>query len=402
MAVFAYTATDDGRAATRGILIADTPRQARDLLRARGLTIQRLAPEEGRRIRRLPLRRRRRVAPVARFAGELSMLLGAGIPLLEAIDAIARESHGSFRAALAVLRDRVTAGASLAGAMAEQPALFDDLTVAIVDVGEQAGSLESVLARLAGFMERSLAFKNRVATALAYPCFVLIMAVSVAVGLMTFVMPKLLEGLGDTPGGPGLPLITQIVKGASDLLVQRWWAIISVIAVAAGLLALILRSDAGLARWHRWQLRIPIVGEIIRRQTVSRIAVIVATLMGSGVVFLRALHIARRATGNSVFRDALAECETAVAAGKDISMALNDTGVFGPVVVRVFSVGQQSGRLEEMLEKLAADYDRQVALAADRLTALLEPVLVLMLVGLVGVIALATVLPLMEAADVLQ
>jgi type IV pilus assembly protein PilC len=149
-------------------------------------------------------------------------------------------------------------------------------------------------------------------------------------------------------------------------------------------------------------LKIPIVGEIIRRQTVSRIAVVIATLMSSGVVFLRALRIAQRGTSNEVFREALGRCETAGAAGRDISSALDDTGVFGPVVVRVFSVGQQSGRLEEMLEKLAADYDRQVALAADRLTALLEPVLVLFLVGLVGMIALATVLPLMEAADVLQ
>ncbi|MGA2230829.1 MAG: type II secretion system F family protein [Tepidisphaeraceae bacterium] len=400
MAVFDYNAVDTAQAPNRGILVADTPRQARDLLRARGLTIQRLDAQEGQREGRLTIGRRRHVQRVARFAGELSMLIGAGIPLLEAIDAIARENHGAFSASLAVLRDRITAGSSLADAMAEQPALFDDLTVAIVDVGEQAGSLEIALARLAGFMERSLAFKNRLATALAYPSFVLVMAVSVAVGLMTFVMPKLLEGL--TESGQQLPAITVVVKAASDLLVTRWWAILAVIAAGGAALAAILRSPVGRVQWDRVLLKIPIVGEIIRRQTVSRIAVVIATLMSSGVVFLRALRIAQRGTSNSVFRDALGRCETAVAAGRDISSALDDTGVFGPVVVRVFSVGQQSGRLEEMLEKLAADYDRQVALAADRLTALLEPVLVLLLVGLVGMIALATVLPLMEAADVLQ
>jgi general secretion pathway protein F len=400
MAVFAYTAVDDAQAPTRGILTADTPRQARDLLRARGLTIQRLAPQTGRTTGRLSIGRRRHVAQVARFAGELSMLLGSGIPLLEAIDAIARESRGSFRTALAVLRDRVTAGASLAGAMSEQPALFDEMTVAIVDVGEQSGSLEIVLARLGGFMERSLAFKNRLATALAYPCFVLVMALTVAVGLMTFVMPKLLEGISDS--GQPLPMITVIVKGASDLLIQRGWVILAAAAVLLGALMIILRSTAGRSRWHQLQLRIPIVGQIIRRQTMGRIAIIIATLTGGGVVFLKALNIAQRSTKNLVFRNALAQCETAVAAGRDISSALDATGAFGPVVVRVFSVGQQSGRLEEMLEKLAADYDRQVALAADRLTALLEPVLVLLLVGLVGMIALATVLPLMEAADVLQ
>jgi type II secretory pathway component PulF len=400
MAVFDYTAVDGAQSPSRGILVADTPRQARDLLRARGLTIQRLAAQKGNDRRRVTLGRRRHVQRVARFAGELSMLIGAGIPLLEAIDAIARENHGAFRSALAVLRDRVMAGASLADAMAEQPALFDDLTVAIVDVGEQAGSLEIALARLAGFMERSLAFKNRLATALAYPCFVLVMAVSVAVGLMTFVMPKLLDGL--TESGQQLPLITVIVKAASDLLVTRWWAILGGLIVAGAIFAAVLRSPLGRARWDRLLLKIPIVGEIIRRQAVARIAVVIATLMSSGVVFLRALRIAQRGTSSAVFRTALERCEAAVAAGRDISSALDDTGAFGPVVVRVFSVGQQSGRLEEMLEKLAADYDRQVAVAADRLTALLEPALVLLLVGLVGMIALATVLPLMEAADVLQ
>jgi type II secretory pathway component PulF len=260
--------------------------------------------------------------------------------------------------------------------------------------------LEIVLARLGGFMERSLAFKNRLATALAYPCFVLVMALTVAVGLMTFVMPKLLEGISDS--GQPLPMITVIVKGASDLLIQRGWVIVAAAAVLLGVLMIILRGTAGRSRWHQLQLKIPIIGQIIRRQTVGRIAVIIATLTGGGVVFLKALNIAHRSTKNLVFRDALAQCETAVAAGRDISSALDATGAFGPVVVRVFSVGQQSGRLEEMLEKLAADYDRQVALAADRLTALLEPVLVLLLVGLVGLIALATVLPLMEAADVLQ
>jgi len=399
MGVYSYIALDGASTPTRGILVADTPRQARDALRARGLTIQRILPQAAAAGRPGRFRKRHRERLVL-FVRDLSMLLGSGIPLLDAIDTISQQHHGPFRAGLALLRDDVASGASLAEAMRRQPALFDDLAAAVVEVGEQSGSLDVVLGKLAEFNERSLQFKNRLVTALAYPCFVFIMAVSVAVGLMTFVIPKLLDSISDS--GRELPLPTRIVKAASDLLVERWWIFVILLVIAVVAVTAILRSARGRLAWHRLQLRIPLVGSLIRKQAIARISVVMSTLMGSGITFVKALNIARRGTPNLVMRDALERCETAIVGGRDIASALAATGAFPPVVVQVFAVGQQSGRLEEMLEKLAVDYDRQVALASDRLTALLEPALVLMLVGLVALIALATVLPLMEAADVVQ
>ncbi len=398
MAVFAYKAIDPTRSAVRGVIAADGPRQARHTLRERGLMVQEVVPSGG--TSRGPGRwfAYRHRAEVAAIIRELSTLLGAGIPLLEALDTISRQHHGSLLTTLTTLRDRVASGASLADAMRDQPALFDDLSVNVVEVGEQAGSLDVVLDRLGEFKERSLRFKNKVATALAYPVFVLVMALSVAVGLMTLVIPKLLETLVES--GRPLPLATQVVKGASDLLLHRWWALLGAAALVAACVALPLRRPAWRLRWHRAQLRIPVLGPMIRKQEIARVAAVIATMMKSGITFLRAVEIARRGVRNLAVSDALARCEAAVSAGRDISTALESTGIFPPVVVQVFSVGQQSGRLEEMLERLAADYDQQVSLASDRLTAVLEPLLILMLVGVVALIAFATILPLLEAADV--
>jgi type II secretory pathway component PulF len=190
------------------------------------------------------------------------------------------------------------------------------------------------------------------------------------------------------------------VKHASDFLVHRWWILlIAFVAVVAGIRVL-LRTPRGRYAWHRAQLRIPVLGDLIRKQAIVRLSVVLSTLLRSGLVFVQSLQIARRTTTNLILAGALQRCEEAVQTGRDIGQALQDTGAFPPVMVRMFAVGQQSGRLEEMLDRLAADYDRQVNTAAQRLTALLEPLLILILVLLGGFIGVATILPLLEAADV--
>lgn len=398
MAVFAYKATDPAAARVRGVLVADSPRQARDALRARGLTIHEVVAQSGGAGNGRVRTSSRKAAKVAPFTRELAMLLGAGIPLLDAVDTIARQHRGDFHASLAMLRDRVAAGGGLADAMREQPALFDDMCVSVTEVGEASGSLELVLAQLADFKERSLRIKNRVATALAYPVFVLTMALGVGVGLMTLVIPKLLDSLVES--GRPLPWPTRVVKAASDVLVDRWWILLAVLILVVFTIGAVLRTPAGKLRWHQLQLRLPIFGSMICKQAISRVCVVIATMMKSGVVFVRAIQIAQRSTSNLAIRKALRRCEIAIGAGQDISQAMESTGAFPPVVVQIFAVGQQSGRLEEMLERLAADYDQQVATASERMTAMLEPILVLFLVGLIGLIACATILPLLEAADV--
>jgi type II secretory pathway component PulF len=397
MAVFTYSAVDAAASPMTGTVVADTPRQARDALRARGLTIQSVAedratvPAAG---ARGNARQARKLVP---FVRDLSTLLGVGVPVLDALDTIARQHRGPFRSCVLGLRDRVSGGASLSEAMRDQPAAFDELCVSLVEVGENAGTLDSVLDRLAAFKERSAGLRNRLGTALIYPGVVLVMAVVTSVCLMTFVVPNLLATLTDA--GRPLPWPTRVVKGASDVLVHRWWLLLAVVAVGTMAGATVLRTEWGRLALHRLVLRIPVVGGLARKQAVVRVAVVMSALLKSGVVFVHALRFAADATDNLVLKDALRRCDAAVTGGQDIGQALDATGAFPPLVVQVFAVGQQSGRLEEMLDRLAADYDAQLLLASQRLTAALEPVLILLLVAMVGFIGFATVLPLMEAAN---
>lgn len=405
MPLYAYKAVHaggHGSQAVSGTLTADTPRQARDTLRARGYTVQQVREQQdgaslGRFGFRLPGRSHQ--ARTLIFIGELSTLLGAGIPLLDAMDTILKQSRGGWRDAALRLRDRIASGIGLADAMREQPRVFDELTLTITEVGENSGTLDVVLGQLAKFKEQSLQFKGRVANALVYPCIVLLLGVGVSIFLMTFVLPNMLNALIEADRE--LPWVTRLVKGCSDFLIYRWWL---VALSAAGILLLLGAASQSIGcryYWHKMQLRLPVLGLLIRKQAIARVAMVIATLLRTGVEFVRAIQIAQRTTTNLAIRQALRQCEAAVRAGQDIADGLEDTGVFPPTVLQIFSVGQQSGNLETMLDRLADDYDQQVALASQRVGAVLEPFLILIMVFMVGAILFATILPILETANVL-
>lgn len=404
MAVYAYTAigASTGRAAPiRGTITADSPRQARDQLRAQGLSVREVVEQKPGRgstfVEKYLVGRQ--VGKVTGLFQEMATLLAAGIPLLEALDTITRQHTGRFRQSILLLRDHVAAGGGLAEGMALQPVLFDDIARNIVEVGENAGTLDTSLARLVEFRRRSATLKNRVTSALIYPAIVLSAGVMVSIFLMTFVVPNLLTVLEDS--GKPLPFATVVIKAVSDVLVNDWWIILlAIFSLLAGLSAA-LRSERGATIWHRLQLKIPLIGDLVRKQSIARMSMVMATLLKSDVTFVRAIKIAQRTVRNIVLRDALVRCEEAVYAGRDISVALEKTQAFPPLVIQVFAVGQASGRLEEMLENLAEDYDTQVDITSSRLTAMLEPLMMVLLAISVGFIAFATIMPILEAGDVL-
>ncbi|NNE00377.1 MAG: type II secretion system F family protein [Pirellulaceae bacterium] len=402
MAVFAYSGINEQRLPTKGTVAAETPRQARDLLRARGVRVQDLKPcASAQRVglfSRLMMARARQ--QWATSVHELAMLLHAGIPLLEAIDTIAMQSRGSFRMAMLNLRDRVAAGSSLAEAMSLQSELFDAASIHLVEVGENSGTLEHVLTTLAEFKQRMQQVKDEVFTALMYPVFLIVFGTAAALFLMTSVMPPLLENLQETLDT--LPWPTQIVKAFSDLLMTYGWLLALIAITGLVSLTLVMRTDAGRRLFHRWFLRLPIIGPMAVKQGVSRIAMIVGTLTRSGVVLTKAVDLAAKSTNNLVLRDALQECGDRIGAGEEVATALERSNVFPPLAVRVFSVGQESGKLDEMLLRLSDDYERQLATSSARLTALLEPILILFLAVFVGFLLLATILPILEAGNVMS
>lgn len=329
---------------------------------------------------------------------ELSTLLGVGIPLLEGLDVLIKQYTGALSRSFLSLRDRVAGGASLSQAMGEQPAVYDMLTLNMVEVGERAGNLDVVLSQLADFKEKSLELKDRVLTAMMYPAFVLTAAIGVTLFLMTVVVPTLLENL--TEAGRALPWPTRVLKGLSDLLTQYGlWVGLAVLGTVLAITAW-QRTARGTILRHFWILRIPVLGDMARKQAISRIALVISVLLRSGIEFLRSLEVAGRSAHNRILEGALEQAGREIQAGQEIGAALERTKVFPPVVVQVFAVGQQTGRLEEMLERLAIDYDRQVASSSARLAAILEPALILVLAVIVGFILFATMLPILEAGNV--
>lgn len=400
MAVFSYKALNGQQSSVSGTIAADSPRQARDLLRSRGLVVQLIEDQRTNRpaFWTRPLMAAHTSGPWVTALSELSMLLSAGIPLLEALDTIARQQRGLLRTAVIKLRDRVAAGSSLAEAMGEQPEMFDPLAVHMVEVGENAGTLEAVLEQLAEFKQRSLVLKDQVVTALTYPVFLVVIGTAATLFIMTQVMPPLLENLQESL--VELPWPTRVVKAGSDFLLNYGGLLAGVLAGGGILLGWLVRTPRGRRAWHRLLLRLPLVGTMALKQGVARIAMVIATLARSGVILTKALQLAARSTQNVVLREALEDCGTSVGEGRDVATALERTGVFPPLAVQIFSVGQESGRLEEMLNRLAADYQRQVAQTSARLAALLEPALIIVLALFVGFVMLATILPILEAGNV--
>jgi type II secretory pathway component PulF len=398
MPLFSYRGLNVGQAVTQGTIAADSPRQARDRLREQGITVQSLEEFDHQRQSWLPsLSARRARKHWTTGSHELSMLLRAGIPLLESLDTLASQHRGAFRNAIVGVRDQVAAGSSLGEAMANHPQVFDVASIRLIEVGENAGTLESVLEQLSDYKQRMAQLGDKVLTALLYPAFLVVFGLIAMIFLMTGVLPPLLENLEETVGT--LPWPTRLAKAISDVLVNYGIFLgAATVALIAGLL-IVFRSPTGKSWLDRQTLKIPWIGPMLLKQNVSRIAMIVGLLTRSGLTLPSAVEIAAKSTENNTLRRTLEDACKDMIAGKELSDSLAKSAIFPPLAIRVFSVGRESGRLDEMLTRLSDDYNQQLAVASARLTALVEPVLILILAVFVGFLLVATILPILQAGN---
>jgi len=412
MAVFAYRALDTTGRAKAGTLIADTGAEGRRELRERGLRVQRFTealPSSGRtpafgaalasRMGRGTSARR--ADRVAQFARHLALLLRTGVPLAEGLDVlISQAGTGRWEAVLRDLRDRVTAGASLADALQEHPAWFDALFRSAAQVGEEAGALDVALGQLAVYLKDQHTLRQRLTAALVYPAILLTLGIGVVLFLMSYVIPQLLVVLQSS--GRPLPTSTAILKALSDALVAYWpWLLAALLAAACGISAT-LGTTAGRRAWHRLILRMPLVGPLTAKTLVARFAQQMAMLLASGVPFTEAVAVVRRGSRNLVLADELAGVAEAVQAGSDIAPTLSGSRIFPPLVARLVAVGQNTGELTEMLAQLKTGYETEVNLALTKFTAALEPLLIILMASGVGFVIFATLMPILEVTKVMQ
>ena len=400
MPVFSYVAKDQSDATRKGTLQGDSAVEVRQQLREMGLRIVAIR-EKASKKHWLDFSHWRKVsaADVATITGDLATLLSVGVPMLKSMETLESQYQGNSQTVIQHLKDQVSSGKPLATAMKDQPQVFDNLCLKMVEVGESTGELDVVLRQLAEFKRRSSQFKDQVLTALLYPLIVLVVSMLVTIFLMIFVVPNLLDNL--VAANKPLPLPTMILKFGSDLLLAHGWWIGVLVLGGVVLLGVFVRTDSGARIWHRIVMKIPVVGTLSRKQEIARVALIISTLIKSGVEFLEAIEIAKGTASNPILRDSLELCAENVRSGKEIGPALEASQFFSPVVVQVFTIGQSSGQLEEMLARLADDYDQEVESVAARLSTTIEPVLILILSVFVGFILFATLLPILETSDVL-
>lgn len=392
MPAFAYQALDASGKTQRGVLQGDTARAVRQSLRERGLNPLDVTPVDEKQ-QSSPLGRRGlSVAQLSLFTRQLATLLSAGLPIDEALAALAEQGEDErSRSLTAALRSRVMEGASLAGAFADYPESFPEIYRASVAAGEQSGRLGTVLERLADYAESRDALRQKLLAALAYPLLLTLVATAVVTGLLIYVVPQIVGVFASMK--QELPLPTTLLLALSALL-KRWGIFLAIGLMAAIVAArLALRRDSVRMVWHRWLLRLPLVGKLTRASNTARAARTLALLSASAVPLLDALAISAQVVPNLPMRDALRRAAHKVREGGAFSRALADSGYFPPVAVRLIASGERSGQLERMLDEAANHQARELDRWLTVLTAVLGPAVILLVGGMVLFIVLAILLP---------
>jgi len=400
--VYAYKGVTREGKATKGFLDADTSRLARSRLRRDGVVLTEISEQasttslEATTGRRFELPSFQRIAPLelALVTRQAATLIGAGIPLVQGLTALTEQVETpKLKSVLGQVRDQVNQGTSFADALAQSKA-FPDLYVSMVNAGEAGGALETVLERLADYLESQVRLRNKVSSILIYPAVMFGFAMIVVGMLVTVVLPQITDLL--TSLNKELPWYTAAIIDLSNFARSYWWAIGIAIVLFALAFRAFTKTTRGREIYDRTLLKLPVIGRTVRLLAISRFSRTLSTLLSGGLPIVRALDTARDVTDNVVLGEAIDTARVSITEGASIATPLRASGQFPPMVTHMIEVGERSGQLEAMLAKIADTYEEQVETTVTRLTALLEPFLILLMVGIVLVIILATLVPLLQ------
>jgi len=399
--LFDYAGFDAGGRKVSGVTEAAGRRAALQKLRAEGIFASELREQSTAPKRRLAALRPAGGVPSAELAAvtrQLATLLGAGLPLDEALSSVAGQlEHGGLVRALGRVREDVIQGEALNVALARHPRIFPALYVNMIQVGESSGSLDQVLQRLADFLEEQARLRARIRSAMAYPVLMALIGSGVLLFLFAFVVPKVTRMLEDLDRA--LPLPTLLLIRGSDLLASWWWLLLALLVAAGLALHRYSRTAEGRLRLDRLALNAPLFGKLNLQIATARFTRTLATLLGSGVPLLTALDICGNLLPNRVLRRAIADTTIAVREGEGLAAPLRRSAAFPAMVAQMAAVGERSGELESMLLRVAEAYEHQVDTSINGLLSLLEPLMILVMGSVVGFIVMAILLPIFEASS---
>jgi type IV pilus assembly protein PilC len=337
------------------------------------------------------------------FTRQLATLIDSGLPLLRSLNVLSKQERDKvLKRTINKVADSVQSGSTFSDALALHPRIFNDLYVNMVKAGEVGGVLELVLNRLSEFQEKAAKIKNKVVAAMVYPGIVMTMAVGIMAFLLVFIVPKFEMIFHDLLGDKPLPPVTRFVIGSSDFLKNHGLIVLGIVVAAITLYKFIGRTRGGQLVIDSFKLRMPLFGNLNRKTAISRFARTLGTLVTSGVPILQALNITRETAGNASIARAISQVHDSVKEGESIVQPLEASRVFPPMVVSMVDVGEETGKLPEMLLKIADVYDDEVDNAVAAITSMLEPIMIVFLALIVGTIVLALFTPLISIITGLQ
>ncbi len=392
MPVFEWTAKDASGRLRSGKIKAKDLTDASKKVQARGLTdvsVREASSKKGGLFKRVSTR------DLAIFSRQFAVMIEAGIPIVQALEILAEQTqNGYFSSVISEVREMVETGKTLAESMEKYPKAFPTLLTQMVAVGETGGALAETLKEVASYYEKMDSLKRKIKSAMMYPMIVLVITVLIVGGLLIFVVPQFASIYADM--GAELPGPTLIVIKLSNMLIHNIiWVILGTIIFIV-LFRRFLSSKKGRAIWDSFILRVIIFGPLVQKSSIARFARTLSILLTSGVPILQSLEITAKASGNYVISEAVMKARERIGEGKTIGGPLRETGIFPPLVVHLVTVGEQTGRLSEMLDRIATFYEEEVDAAVEGLSSIIEPLMLVFIGAIVGGILIALYLPIFK------
>src|ERR1043165_2851571 len=410
MPMYAYKGVGSSGKTMSGVRDAESPKVLRQMLRKDGILVTSFELSRGGKLAKEVNARKGGLSrdvdlggviggvkkvEIAAFTRQRATLVKAGIPLADALGALVEQvTNVRFKAPLSEVRSAVNEGSSFGDALARPPKLFDELFVSMVRAGEVAGNLDEVLTRLADFLEGSQKLKSKVTSAMVYPLVMVGVGSIIMAVLMVKVIPNITQMFKQQ--GKTLPINTRMLIASSDFFRNWWWGLIIGLVGALFWFVSWTRSKEGRHTWDAFTLRLPVVGELSRTINVSRFARTLGTMLQAGVPMLRALDTAKQIVGNVLIQQAVEDAKRAVTEGESLAQTLKKSGQFPATMIHMVAVGEKAGQLEQMLERIAVAYESEIDTKLSRLTALLEPLMLVVMGGTVAFIVFSILQPIMD------
>lgn len=399
MAAFEFTALDASGRERKGVLEGDTPRQVRQQLREQGLAPLAVAEvrarEKRRAASRLSFGRRISAVDLALITRQFATLVRSGLPIEEALQAVSRQTEKPRLSSMLMgVRGRVMEGHALATAMRDFPHVFSDLYRATVAAGEQSGHLDVVLERLADYTEARQALRQKIMLALLYPVLVTLVALLVVTALLAYVVPQVVQVFQNI--GQQLPILTRMLIALSDFIREYGLLLLIVLAALGWMMRTMLRRAGPRRRFHQLLLKLPLVARLVRSMNTARFMRTFSILSASGVPVIEAMRISAEVMSNMPMREAVEEAARRVREGASLHKSLERSGYFPPIAVHLVASGEASGNLEDMLERAAVSQEREIETLLAAILGLFEPLLIVVMGGMVLLIVLAILLPIFD------